>query len=277
MMTPRSRRPVTMVKETLEDKDGFKVPAINVPAADAPLTPPCESPCQPPKYNEDEPEIIDDAEERLTPIENTEEEDKQVNGEDYSTDSECDTYFASLEEEARDEPKSSAEVTREDLSTAAESLAWTPGVSSERDVSEILVRNRAYTSRTLKKEFTEYLESNGLEMSCETSILETSAVSATSVTSSVISHEARQILDGEMGLSDSMLAVMNGDDPSSILSRKLETEVVVQASVLTPVSVDSYLSDITEEESAGSNNVSSSDKENASFVSAKSAMSAYSP
>ena len=120
------------------------------------------------------------------------------------------------------------------------------------------------------------MESNGLERSCESSILETSAVSATSVTSSVISHEARQILDGEMGLSDSMLAVMNGDDPSSILSRKLETEVVVQASVLTPVSVDSYLSDITEEESASSNNVSSSDKENASFVSAKSALSAYS-
>ena len=55
-------------------------------------------------------------------------------------------------------------------------------------------------------------------------------------------------------------------------------------SVLTPVSVDSYLSDITEE-SAGSNNVSSSDKENsgggggcdvASFVSAKSVLSAYS-
>ena len=50
-----------------------------MPAADAPLTPPCESPCQPPKYNEDEPEIIDDAEERLTPIENTEEEDKVNN------------------------------------------------------------------------------------------------------------------------------------------------------------------------------------------------------
>ena len=48
------------------------------------------------------------------------------------------------------------------------------------------------------------------------------------------------------------------------------------------MSVDSYLSDITEE-SAGSNNVSSSDKENsggvcdeASFVSAKSVLSAYS-
>ena len=57
----------------------------------------------------------------------------------------------------------------------------------------------------------------------------------------------------------------------------------LQASVLTPVSVDDYLSDITEEESAGgSNNVSSSDKENcvggdeASFVSAKSVLSAYS-
>ena len=41
-----------------------------------------------------------------------------MNGEDYSTDSECDTYFASLEEDARDEPKSSAEVTR------CENSAW---------------------------------------------------------------------------------------------------------------------------------------------------------
>ena len=107
-------------------------------------------------------------------------------------------------------------------------------------------------------------------------------MSAISVTSSVISNEARQILNGEVGLSDSMLAVMNGDDPTAsadpAANRNSETEVV-QASVLTPVSVDSYLSDITEEESAGSNNVSSSDKENcdgASFVSAKSVLSAYS-
>ena len=80
-------------------------------------------------------------------------------------------------------------------------------------------------------------------------------MSAISVTSSVISNEARQILNGEVGLSDSMLAVMNGDDPTAsaapAANRNSETEVV-QASVLTPVSVDSYLSDITEEESAGS-------------------------
>ena len=127
-----------------------------------------------------------------------------------------------------------------------------------------------------QKEFTEYLESNGLERSCESSVLETSAVSAVSVTSSVISREARQILSGEVGLSDSMLAVMDGDDPSASSDPKVE----VQASVLTPVSVDSYLSDITEESSSGSNNVSSSDKENCdaagSFVSAKSVLSAYS-
>ena len=102
-------------------------------------------------------------------------------------------------------------------------------------------------------------------------------MSAVSVTSSVISREARQILSGEVGLSDSMLAVMDGDDPSTSSDPKVE----VQASVLTPVSVDSYLSDITEESSAsGSNNVSSSDKENCdaagSFVSAKSVLSAYS-
>ena len=127
-----------------------------------------------------------------------------------------------------------------------------------------------------QKEFTEYLESNGLERSCESSVLETSAVSAVSVTSSVISREARQILSGEVGLSDSMLAVMDGDDPVSATS---DPKIEVQASVLTPVSVDSYLSDITEESSSGSNNVSSSDKENCdagSFVSAKSVLSAYS-
>ena len=46
----------------------FQVPAINLPVdSPSPPTPPCESPCQPPKYNEDEPEIADD-EERLTPI-----------------------------------------------------------------------------------------------------------------------------------------------------------------------------------------------------------------
>ena len=97
------------------------------------------------------------------------------------------------------------------------------------------------------------------------------------MTSSVISREARQILSGEVGLSDSMLAVMDGDDPSASSS---DPKVEVQASVLTPVSVDSYLSDITEESSSGSNNVSSSDKENCdaagSFVSAKSVLSAYS-
>ena len=129
-----------------------------------------------------------------------------------------------------------------------------------------------------QKEFTEYLESNGLERSCESSVLETSAMSAVSVTSSVISREARQILSGEVGLSDSMLAVMDGDDPVSATSS--DPKVEVQASVLTPVSVDSYLSDITEESSSGSNNVSSSDKENCdaagSFVSAKSVLSAYS-
>ena len=106
-------------------------------------------------------------------------------------------------------------------------------------------------------------------------------MSAVSVTSSVISREARQILSGEVGLSDSMLAVMDGDDPSTSSARSPDPKVEVQASVLTPVSVDSYLSDITEESSAsGSNNVSSSDKENCdaagSFVSAKSVLSAYS-
>ena len=102
-------------------------------------------------------------------------------------------------------------------------------------------------------------------------------MSAVSVTSSVISREARQILSGEVGLSDSMLAVMDGDDPVSATSS--DPQIEVQASVLTPVSVDSYLSDITEESSSGSNNVSSSDKENCdagSFVSAKSVLSAYS-
>ena len=106
-------------------------------------------------------------------------------------------------------------------------------------------------------------------------------MSAVSVTSSVISREARQILSGEVGLSDSMLAVMDGDDPSPSSAASSDPKVEVQASVLTPVSVDSYLSDITEESSAsGSNNVSSSDKENCdaagSFVSAKSVLSAYS-
>ena len=75
-----------------------------------------------------------------------------------------------------------------------------------------------------QKDFTDYLECNGLERSCESSVLETSAVSAISVTSSVISNEARQMLSGEVGLSDSMLAVMNGDDPAP--SRSSETEVV---------------------------------------------------
>ena len=46
----------------------------------------------------------------------------------------------------------------------------------------------------------------------------------------MISHEARQILSGEVGLSDSMLAVMNGDDPAassfSAVARNSETEVV---------------------------------------------------
>ena len=105
-------------------------------------------------------------------------------------------------------------------------------------------------------------------------------MSAVSVTSSVISREARQILSGEVGLSDSMLAVMDGDDPSPSSAASSDPKVEVQASVLTPVSVDSYLSDITEESSSGSNNVSSSDKENCdaagSFVSAKSVLSAYS-
>ena len=49
----------------------FQVPSITLPASESPSppTPPCESPCQPPKYNEDEPEIVDDDEDRLTPIE----------------------------------------------------------------------------------------------------------------------------------------------------------------------------------------------------------------
>ena len=245
------------------------------------LPPP--SPCQPPKYNEDEPEVVDDGEERLTPVEDDDDGDESV-----STDSECDNYFASLADDDGDGGESGGEITRENPSDAAAKElehsplpplldTMTPGVSRERDISEIVVRTRAYRSNTLRKEFTEYLEAHNMGTPSNennASVLETSAAS---VTSSVISNEARQILNGELGLSDSMLAVMNGDDPEQDGDKKKEQEkpsaAPVTPSVLTPVDVDSFLSDITEETAETSS--TSADKENTcgSFVSAKSELS----
>ena len=52
-------------------------------------------------------------------------EEEELEGEEAcSTDSECDKYFASLEEDcdARDDPKSSAEVTREWANKCLEEL-----------------------------------------------------------------------------------------------------------------------------------------------------------
>lgn len=45
-----------------------------------------------------------------------------------------------------------------------------------------------------------------------------------SFTSSVISNEARQILNGDIGLSESMYAVMNGEDPDQALEKVNEDE-----------------------------------------------------
>lgn len=150
----------------------------------------------------------------------------------------------------------------------------TPGVSTERDISEVTLKTRNFRSTSLKKQFKEYLDAHEMDPAATDASGSTSVLEA-SVSSSVISQEARQLLNGEMGLSESMFAVMNGDDPddaaaSSPAPPPLPTtappKVPVTPSVLEPVDVDSFLELSGEKEN----------EHGGSFVSARSEISTYS-
>ena len=247
IMTPRSRRPVlAMTSEVQLKPEGISTTLSfpkNIPITGCSYLPE-ESPCQPPKYNEDEPN--EEVETKLD----------ENQGDESESDDETSKYFASLND-AEDE----CDNGQHDCLTNS-----TPGVSTERDVSEIVVRTRAYRSKSLKKEFQRYLEANDMESPCDVtdSVKDESSILDASVTSSVIDKEAKMLLNEDMSMSESMLAVMNGDEPKN-------EKADIIPSVLVPVDVDSSiaLSDITEE----------GDKENEdnqSFTSAKSRLSSSS-
>ncbi len=103
----------------------------------------------------------------------------------------------------------------------------------------------------------------------ESSLLDSSAVSS-------VSREADKILNGEMQLSDSMREVLDGKEPGATAERPKEDKIPVTPSVLEPVDIDSALalSDITEEDDVDDDE--RSNKENDSYISAKSHLSSYS-
>ncbi|XP_059081410.1 uncharacterized protein LOC131879177 [Tigriopus californicus] len=214
MMTPRSRKPVLSVSTViLEPEDSeFKVP---------PSKSDLDGPCQPQKYNEDEPDLVHGSPAKHGPS---------------SSDSDSDDYFASLESDEESPNKSVGESIRSEKSILA---------AEKEDKSKV------YTSRSLRQEFHRYLEENDI---IQTPPQETASNpandSSVSVTSSVISQEARLLLNGELSLSDSMQAVLDGDNPSDLDKSQTDEEVgeddeivVVNPSVLVPISVDSSYSD----------------------------------
>ena len=291
MMTPRSRRPVLAISTAhMDPMDKFKLPPLVVEDPGVITAEPAnvvfipdESPCQPPKYNEDEPDQVEDnlkenrgGDNLILDRDETEGEEDDEDAE--STDSESNRYFASLADDNSDDPNgdiccsshNTTPVTNTPSSSAHQMVMATPGVSQERELSEILFQSRAIANTSLDNE----TQANHCG-STNDSVLERSSILETSVTSSVISNEARMLLNGEMGLSESMYAVMNGDEPSSSNDHQVSssclkirnqqpTEPPITPSVLVPVDVDSFLSDIPEE-----------DKENngGSFTSARSDLS----
>ncbi len=162
---------------------------------------------------------------------------------------------------------------------------------------EEATQKHSETPSSLKKEFKEYLTSQ--QMALESSPASSSVLEA-SVTSSVIGKEAEMLLSGEMALSESMCAVLDGNLPDddekersvgegpveAVATIKVQPEensasCPVTPSMLDPVDVDSVLalSDITEEEDDRDNDDEDDDKENssvlsASYISAKSNVSA---
>jgi len=149
----------------------------------------------------------------------------------------------------------------------------------------IKFKNRAYTSNTLRAEFEAYLNKNNIDL--EASLAQDTSVASSqlnaSTTSSAIGREADRLLSGEQSLSESMRAVMDGEEPSEE-NQKDNPLGVITPSVLVPVDVDSpLLSDITEEEDEDGkeNNPSHNSQQqqhdlSGSFLSAKSQLSAYS-
>lgn len=242
MMTPRSRKPVLSVSTVILDREdsGFKVPPCKLDL---------DGPCQPQKYNEDEPDVVEGS-----PTKN--------GGPSSSTsESDSDDYFASLESDEESPNKSVDESIRSEKSLLD---------SGKVD------KDKVYTSRSLRREFHRYLEENDI---IQTPPQETTSNpaddSSVSVTSSVISQEARLLLNGELALSDSMQAVLDGENPSDLDKSQVdEVEeegdaddvVVIHPSVLVPISVDSSYSD-KENDSSYISAQSSSDVSNYSSAS----------
>ncbi len=155
----------------------------------------------------------------------------------------------------------------------------------ERNSSD-KAKNRTYTSRTLKTEFQTYLEENNMDLETSTCTSnndesraseksnDAAAALEESVTSSVVGKEAERLLSGETQLSDSMRDFMDGKEEeeeeggvkASTPSAATKVDPPVTPSVLTPVDVDIALAGIDAEE----------DRENESYLSARSYLSSYS-
>ena len=295
IMTPRSRRPVSVANSSAQlpgvEDEGFKIPQSTtkskgfLPAAplDAPPPPPvCESPCQPSKYNEDEPEMTQEDKISLDsedvkigdgePVERGDGDDDAKSTSSSGGVSESDRYFDSLADEDEDEePEDELESVEDE---------------------DFALKTKAYTSRSLKKSFDNFLQANNLELGNESSVLSSDEVSKdnlsvnksvadnsmASVTSSLIGREAQLLLKGEMALSESMFAVMDsGENPdeSTAVATPAEktTEDPITPSVLVPVDVDSPYS---ESESEKENSANATNNPDGSYLSAKSVLSTYS-
>ena len=124
MMTPRSRRPVQALP-SMGNLD-------QVPMQSLPID--MDGPCQPPKYNEDEPEdvIVAPPKEFVDSAEKTED--------DAEEDDNISRYFSSLDDD--DDDEDSAEKSHNSCCEHSQYYS-SPGASTERDVSEITVEPNA--------------------------------------------------------------------------------------------------------------------------------------